>query len=251
LDSLLVQRLLDSGFAVILEARPQDLAIRLSGDREQVQVHVQSATAHRERRLAVPDPCDSTFGLDLSEAMAALIQEVAAVVPPVPRPPEPLLNPEAASSPPARWALAVTTLWFPNQRPLAGLAAIRQSPLSPRLQVHWGVALEVGYVAALTLLEPSLEAELQWLGALDFGTLGIGPSAAVSWPSYHDAHGFGGNLDGRVGVAASLTVHRWALCVIPHLRWVPLSHEVQKERVFATGRFGLDVRFSYLLGPRP
>lgn len=269
LQSLLLQGMVESGFAVVDTAGPQVIKVTLRERKGAVLVEAQRDDVVARRRVAVPVRCDSTIGVDLQAAARGTALEVEQVV--KERQPPPPANSEPVTPPPTSplWAEPTPSRAEPLRAEVVAPEIHERGPARIRGRLGAGVALShadspfVAVTAQLggrfggwsvaasfdgalrnslgvTVFEPALGPEVSRIVRLGGMELGVGAAVQLLGHAFWRDDDRGGHLDVRFSVPVRLE-HAGTgigLALVPNLRLRPVEHRVGEDVAYSIGHFG-------------
>ncbi len=272
LQTLLLQGMVESGFAVVDTLGPRVIKVTLRERKGAFLVDAQRDDVVAKRRVPIPNRCDSTIAVDLQAAARATALEVEEQTPTPPptsnapvapfwadRPPPVVEDVRVQAAPVSTSARAWT-----GPRGRVGLGASMSSSGSPFAALTAQIGARYGgwWLAAsldaavrdslgVIVLEPALGPELSRLVSVGNVQLGIGLSAQLLSHRYWRDDGGGGHFDARF--SAPLRVEHATsgvgLALVPSVRMRPVEHRIGDELAYKARLLGFLAAITFRIPP--
>ncbi|MEZ0315028.1 MAG: hypothetical protein ACAI38_24930 [Myxococcota bacterium] len=273
LQSLLLQGMVESGFAVVDAVGPRVIQVTLIERKGGIAVEARRDDVVARRRVPVPQRCDSTIGVELqaaARATATEVEEQTRFIAPVPASTAPTA-PLWADSPrapvetvQAEAPRASTTREWSGPRGRIGLGAGLSSAESPFAVLTGQLGVRYGgwWVAAcvdaalrdslgVIVLEPALGPEVSRLTRVGFADMSIGLAVQLLGHAFWRDDDRGGHLDVRV--SAPLRVEHatsgFGIALVPTFRLRPVEHRVGDDLAYRVRHVGGLVAITFRIPP--
>lgn len=248
LETLLLQGLVDEGFAVVRNAGPSGIRVRLREEPNALVLDARGFDQHDERRIHVPEKCESSLQLDVVYHLVAAAKRVnearpsvqTQLVQPADAPEADPLDAPSFATP--KWNIALGTELVASARVFAHFHVERKIVSAGRLSIAANVALAMTRVSAITITEPMLGFRALWDAQLtDAFAFRTGVGLVLSAHTFLGDNRDGSRLDGRAELPMTLVWRPYGLGVqaAPYVRRTAVEHQVRGETVFATGHVGV------------
>ena len=273
MQSLLLQGMVESGFAVVDATGPTVIRVTLREQKLAIVVEARRDEVVATRKVMVPARCDSTIGVDLQAAARATAREVeeqtrvVASAPagqrptspfwadPVAKPVENLQEATTPRSGPREWS---------GPRGRVGVGAAMSSADSPfaaitgQLGVRYGgwwvaAAIDASLRDSLGVIafEPALGPEISRTTRVGFADVSLGVALQVLSHVFWRDGDRGGHVDARVSVPLRFehATTGLGLAVVPSFRLRPVEHRMGDELAYRVRHVGGLLAITFRIPP--
>jgi hypothetical protein len=248
LESLLLQGLVDGGFAVVRDAGSSGIRARLAETATSVVIEADLPPFSERRTIALLPRCDSSLQLDLVFQLVEIAKSLRRQVAPdeasrwTPASPVVQVNPVKAIVPaPSReWQLAVGPDLAGLVDLLLRLHVARRLVTLGDLSIRGTLSLAIARPSGILIAEPGLATHLLWyVGDWSGLRIHIGAGGGLYAQWFWDERGNGGYVDERLEVPLEIAWQRFSLLIMPYARRVAAEHTLGGKRIFATDFMGI------------